>query len=308
MYVAGSNSIVQANPDGTGAVDLGNPGNFLTAGQRIALDSDAGKLYITDYDTYNIIRVNVDGTGAENLGNIGGLLNRPAGIALDPAAGKMYVANWTSDSLIWANLDGTGAETVVANIPTAASAADFANTYGMAIDVDAGKLYFASSNGNAIVRGNTDGTGFEELANPGGFVYRAYGVALDTAAGKMYITSYYGNNIVKANLDGTGAENLGNLGEGLTYPKGIAVDPIGGKIYVTSTTNNLYRANLDGTGGEYLGNAGGLLTGTSGLVLDISYHSVPALNEWGMLILAVILVMLAIWFIRTKRNRSHGTA
>jgi DNA-binding beta-propeller fold protein YncE len=93
MYVPNwfTNTISQANLDGTGGVSLGNLGGTLNGTEGIALDLTAGKMYVVNFINSTISQANLDGTGGVSLGNLGGLLNNPVGIALDLTAGKMYV-------------------------------------------------------------------------------------------------------------------------------------------------------------------------------------------------------------------------
>jgi hypothetical protein len=62
---SGNGTVSRAGLDGTNAENLGNPGNFLSGGLKIALDNTAGKMYITNYDGNSIVRANLDGTDAK---------------------------------------------------------------------------------------------------------------------------------------------------------------------------------------------------------------------------------------------------
>jgi DNA-binding beta-propeller fold protein YncE len=96
---------------------------------------------------------------------------------------------------------------------------------GIAIDAAAGKIYWASTGGNAIKVANLDGTGARVLFPNES---KATGVAIDRAGGKLYWTAYGSGAIRVGNLDGTGARNI-TTGE--TEPSGIALDLVGGKLY-----------------------------------------------------------------------------
>jgi len=108
MYVTnyGNHTVSQANLDGTGGVSLGNPNGTLNLPYGIALDTAAGKMYVTN-GTNTVSRANLYGSGGVSLGNLNGTLNSSRFIALDTAAGKMYVVNG-NNTVSRANLDGTG--------------------------------------------------------------------------------------------------------------------------------------------------------------------------------------------------------
>ena len=109
---AGNYTVTQANLDGTGAVSLGNLNGLVHGIADLALDLQAGKMYLVDYNSCHgtVTRANLDGTGAVNLGNLSGLVNCANGIALDPALGpngSLFVVN--DHNVIMATMDGTGA-------------------------------------------------------------------------------------------------------------------------------------------------------------------------------------------------------
>ncbi len=81
--VAGKHTVVRANLDGTGAEDFGNLGTTLNGPAGIALDVNAGKLYVTGWNSNEVYRANLDGTNGESLGNLGATLTNSSGIALD---------------------------------------------------------------------------------------------------------------------------------------------------------------------------------------------------------------------------------
>lgn len=88
-------------------------------------------------------------------------------IALDVENNKMYYADFEK-GICMANLDGAG-ETVIA--------AEMTDTYcwGMAIDLDAGKIYWSDKTNGIIVRANLDGSEKEDFVtncNP-------YAIAID---------------------------------------------------------------------------------------------------------------------------------
>lgn len=148
------------------------------------------------------------------------------------------------DTIQRAAVNGAGVETLVSS--------GFDTPFGMAIDIQAGKIYFTDlrlpPNGK-IMRANLDGSGFEELVT--GLAGAAF-LDLDIAGGKMYWTSFVNfpesDRIQRANLDGTGLEDLVT---DLPTPLGFALDLSHGRMYWTeNSTRKIRRANLNGSNVE----------------------------------------------------------
>ena len=122
--------------------------------------------------------------------------------------------------------------------------------YGLAIDAEAGMMYWSAD--NVIRRADINGSGIELLVSDAG----ASGIALDLVNGKMYWTRRGGgtdDSIHRANLDGSNNQAILTNGAPLRFdtPLGIAVDPAGGKIYWSSQSRrSIFRADLDGTSPE----------------------------------------------------------
>lgn len=99
-------------------------------------------------------------------------LHAPGSIALDIQATKMY---WTDDgvtanTISRANLDGTGAEVLIwtgtnsrclTNVEL-----DNADPVGIALDMQAGKVYWIERTVGKICRSNLDGSGVETIIGP----------------------------------------------------------------------------------------------------------------------------------------------
>ncbi|MCH7884296.1 MAG: hypothetical protein IIC01_03510, partial [Planctomycetes bacterium] len=117
---------------------------------------------------------------------------------------------------------------------------------GIALDADAGKMYWtkASGNNDRIQRANLDGSAVEDLVTTGLFV--PVGIAVDPTGGKVYWTdpnpaAFW---IRRASLDGSSVEPLITLPDG---PHGIDLDTAAGKMYWTTAGGRIQRANLDGS-------------------------------------------------------------
>jgi DNA-binding beta-propeller fold protein YncE len=142
-------------------------------------------------------------------------------LALAPAVAT------AAGTVFWSNYKTPGAVRSgdFANAAKKDVAAGEAGPEGIAIDAAAGKVYWASTGGNAIKVANLDGSGARVLFPNES---KATGVAIDPAGGKLYWTAYGSGAIRVGNLDGTGARNVLT---GETEPSGIALDLVGGKLY-----------------------------------------------------------------------------
>ena len=120
---------------------------------------------------------------------------------------------------------------------------DFDTPRGLAIDAQAGKMYWGSAE---IERANLDGTDRELVVFNG--LGQVMGVDIDPVNGKVYWADNQLNAVNRANLDGTGVE--------VVIPEfsvlDVAVDPVGGKVYWNANSFSLKRANLDGTDVEFV--------------------------------------------------------
>ena len=75
----------------------------------------------------------------------------------------------------------------------------------VAVDTQAGKIYWSDDVLNNIQRANLDGTGVETIiaSAPG-----SAAIELNIAGGKIYWVEGGGGALMRANLDGTGSESL----------------------------------------------------------------------------------------------------
>ena len=251
----------------------------------IALDTEAGKMYLLDPRARKIQRADLDGSNVEDLVtgigvdlNTVGIFTATYGrIVLDVAAGKMY---WTDDDgrkISRANLDGSDTEDLIIG---------GIGLFGIALDVAAGKMYFGHRFVNDesrfnLWRANLDGSVKEGLVVDN----RVWDIALDAAAGKMYWTGGIqdGGIIRSKNLDGERdyvdtPEDVVVI-ESPGQPMGIALDVSARKIYWTDHSNRfnpgdskdfpavIRRADLDGLNVEDLVTAG--LGSPEGITLDV---------------------------------------
>jgi DNA-binding beta-propeller fold protein YncE len=160
------------------------------------------------------------------------------GIAYDDKHDKIFFSDFfdadTPDGKIWKmNLDGTGPEAIATGI---------LDPYGIALDVEGGKVYWTDDNGT-ISRSNLDGTNQDSSlvhVEEGGM--RA--IALDKANNKMYFYEVQNDNLYISNLDGTDERVLISG----VYGYALFVDTKNHKLYFDDQYGPaLKMANLDGT-------------------------------------------------------------
>jgi DNA-binding beta-propeller fold protein YncE len=172
------------------------------------------------------------------------------------AADRVYWSNSGGDRISYANLDGTGGG---GNLNTTGAISGAGNLYfGLAIDLAAGKLYWANYNAghpedDAISYANLDGSGGGTLDTTGAKVEAPVGVAIDPATNRIYWANSFPGGISWANLDGSGGGDLDTSGATVSEPAGVAIDPATNRIYWTNASaNKISWASLDGSGGEDL--------------------------------------------------------
>jgi Low-density lipoprotein receptor repeat class B/Secretion system C-terminal sorting domain len=116
---------------------------------------------------------------------------------------------------------------------------------GIAVDKNAGKMYWTDPSNDKIQRANIDGSSIEDLVSTP--FSKPMGIALDLVNKHMYWTERHTNSIKRANLDGTNVQTI--LSSLLFPPNCIALDVPNKKIYYAlEGLTGLYRANFDGTG------------------------------------------------------------
>lgn len=212
--------VIQANLDGTGAVELSDLDTTLRWPGDIAVDTVHDQLYFLDGWHSTVFRTNLDGSGVEDLGTLDDLLDEPWGMALDLDGGKMYVVNFNSSTLVQANLDGTGAVNMGDLRGTLRNPSD------VAIDPVHGRLYFTNWSPDSVSTVMLDGSWAVSIGDLDGMLIDPKGIEVDPEGGKIYVINggTTAASILWANLDGSGAVDLGNLGGTLYSPAGIALD------------------------------------------------------------------------------------
>lgn len=187
---------------------------------------------------------------------------------------------------------------------------------GVAVDGEAGKLYWTEAGSAKLQRANLDGSEIEDVVTD---LSTPFGIALDLTGGKVYWTDLGSDKIQRANLDGSNVEDVISAGlgtprgialatdkiywadsgqrtickaaldgsnfqvivdTGLDRPMGIAVDPEGGKVYwADADTGKIQRADLNGS--NVVDVISGDLDRPCGIALDTINHRLYW-SDWGL--------------------------
>lgn len=149
-------------------------------------------------------------------------------------ADGLYFTNDWYDKIQRSDLDGGN----VTNLVTSG----LGSPRGLALDTNAGKMYWADWSADRIGRANLNGSNIEYILTG---LHEPLHVALDPLNHMMYWTEN-DRGIFRATMDGANVEQIRG-GD----PKGVALDVANGKVYYTGSSS-VSRANLDGTGAEAL--------------------------------------------------------
>jgi len=241
----GNAKVQQANPDGTGIVDIATGVNEPTG---IAVDNANGKIYYCDDTNNKIVKANLDGTSPADV--VTGLTS-PNGIALDVANGYIYWSDNGTTTIKRA--DSGGLNQNVTDIVTGQTVAQ------IALDTANNHIYFADQN-TKIRRADLDGTNKNVTDIITGLT-NAYGLALDLTNSMLYFSDYGALRIAKRGIAG-GA--ITDVVTSLADVDHISLDTKNGVIYfATFSDQKIRKVNFDGTGlanviGSGLGNTTGI--------------------------------------------------
>lgn len=286
----GAGRILSANPDGSDLKTLVSEGRKLPDG--LAVDVAAGHLYWTNMgnpkmNDGSILRSDLDGRNVTTIIAPGGTFT-PKQLQIDKLNGKLYWSDREGMRVMRANLDGSKIETLVDTSRGDPLPGADPNKWcvGIAVDADAGKLYWSQKGGDnagegRILRGNlhiprgqtpADRTDIELLYDK---LPEPIDLDIDPGARMLYWTDRgdppRGNTVNRAPLDASAGKHgapeivFHHLMEGI----GLALDPKGGRLFVTDLGGSVYSANLDGSNQKTLLIAEGNLSG-------IAYAELPA--------------------------------
>jgi hypothetical protein len=154
----------RANLDGS------NPETVFTLDSNsfrsVAVDPINAKLYFTDTTADVIRRTNLDGSSPEVLWSSSEVTFN-GHIALDAAAGKMYWTDPGLNAIFRADLDGSNVEPLVdfTAYPRVGTGSTGAMSYGLALDLPAGKMYWTDFVSKTLYRADLDGSKVVLLAS-----------------------------------------------------------------------------------------------------------------------------------------------
>jgi DNA-binding beta-propeller fold protein YncE len=286
----GAGRVLSANPDGSDLRTLVSEGRKLPDG--LAVDVAAGHLYWTNMgnpkaNDGSIFRSDLDGRNVATIIAPGDTFT-PKQMQIDKPNGRLYWSDREGMRVMRANFDGSRIETLVdTSQGDPRPGADPAKwCVGVAIDADAGKLYWTQKGGDnagdgRILRANLDiprsqtpthRTDIELLYHK---LPEPIDLDLDLGSRLLYWTDRgdppRGNTVSRAPLEAPRGGRpppeivFSNLMEGI----GLALDPKHGRMFITDFGGTVYSANLDGSGQKTLLFAEGNLTG-------IAYVELPA--------------------------------
>jgi DNA-binding beta-propeller fold protein YncE len=288
---ASSGQVFSANPDGSDLKVIVSEGRRLPDG--IVVDLEAGHLYWTNMgnpsaNDGSIERSDFDG---QNLTHIvpPGATFTPKQLQLDEKSRKLYWCDREGMRIMRANRDGSNLETLLDTSEGDSRPGKDIKKWcvGIALDVEAGKLYWTQKGSDnagegrifranlEIPKGQTPGNRkdvellYDNLPEP-------IDLELDLANRTIYWTDRgdppRGNTVNRAPMNpaqGNGKKEPVIIFDHLMEGIGIALDLKGGRMFLTDLGGSVYSANLDGSNKKTVLAAEGNLTG-------IAYAEIPA--------------------------------
>ncbi len=288
---ASSGQVFSANPDGSDLKVIVSEGRRLPDG--IVVDTKAGHLYWTNMgnpvaNDGSIERADFDG---QNLTHIvpPGATFTPKQLQLDEKNRKLYWCDREGMRVMRANLDGSNLETLIDTSEGNARPGKDIKKWcvGIALDVEAGKLYWTQKGSDnagegRIFRANLEIPKGQSAASRKDIELLYEGLPepidleLDLANRTIYWTDRgdppRGNTVNRAPMDpaqGNGKKEPVIIFDHLMEGIGIALDLKGGRMFLTDLGGSVYSANLDGSNKKTVLAAEGNLTG-------IVYAEIPA--------------------------------
>jgi DNA-binding beta-propeller fold protein YncE len=288
---ASSGQVFSANPDGSDLKVIVSEGRRLPDG--IVVDLEAGHLYWTNMgnpsaNDGSIERSDFDG---QNLTHIvpPGATFTPKQLQLDEKNRKLYWCDREGMRIMRANLDGSNLETLLDTSEGDSRPGKDIKKWcvGIALDVEAGKLYWTQKGSDnagegRIFRANLEVPKGQTPANRKDveLLYdnlpEPIDLELDLANRTIYWTDRgdppRGNTVNRAPMNpaqGNGKKEPVIIFDHLMEGIGIALDLKGGRMFLTDLGGAVYSANLDGSNKKTVLAAEGNLTG-------IVYAEIPA--------------------------------
>jgi DNA-binding beta-propeller fold protein YncE len=287
---ASSGQVFSANPDGSDLKVIVSEGRRLPDG--IVVDLTAGHLYWTNMgnpvsNDGSIERSDLDGSNVTHIVPPGNTFT-PKQLQLDEKNRKLYWCDREGMRIMRTNLDGSNIETLLDTSEGEARPGKDIKKWcvGIALDVEAGKLYWTQKGSDnagegRIFRANLEIPKGQSAGNRKDIELLYEGLPepidleLDLANRTIYWTDRgdppRGNTVNRAPMDPALANGkdpeiiFDHLMEGI----GIALDLKGGRMFMTDLGGSVYSANLDGSNKKTVSAVEGNLTG-------IAYAEIPA--------------------------------
>jgi DNA-binding beta-propeller fold protein YncE len=288
---ASSGEVFSASPDGSDVRVIVSEGRRLPDG--IVVDTAAGHLYWTNMgnptaNDGSIERADFDGKNVIHIVSPGGTFT-PKQLQLDEKNSKLYWCDREGMRVMRANLDGSNIETLIDTSEGDARPGKDIKKWcvGIALDVEAGKLYWTQKGSDnagegRIFRANLEIPKGQSPANRNDIELLYDGLPepidleLDLANRKIYWTDRgdppRGNTVNRAPMDpaqGNGKKQPEIIFDHLMEGIGIALDLKGNRMFLTDLGGSVYSASLDGSNRKTVLAAEGNLTG-------IVYAEIPA--------------------------------
>jgi DNA-binding beta-propeller fold protein YncE len=288
---ASSGEVFSASPDGSDVRVIVSEGRRLPDG--IVVDTAAGHLYWTNMgnptaNDGSIERADFDGKNVIHIVSPGGTFT-PKQLQLDEKNRKLYWCDREGMRVMRANLDGSNIETLIDTSEGDARPGKDIKKWcvGIALDVEAGKLYWTQKGSDnagegRIFRANLEIPKGQSPANRNDIELLYDGLPepidleLDLANRKIYWTDRgdppRGNTVNRAPMDpaqGNGKKQPEIIFDHLMEGIGIALDLKGNRMFLTDLGGSVYSASLDGSNRKTVLAAEGNLTG-------IVYAEIPA--------------------------------
>jgi len=287
----GAGRVLSAKPDGSDLKTIISEGRKLPDG--IVVDVEAGHIYWTNMGSSpkandgSIDRADLDGSKIITIVPAGGT-HTPKQLQLDKKNGKLYWCDREGMRVMRCNLDGSNIDTLIDTSGGDSRPGSDATKWcvGIALDVEAGKLYWTQKGSDnagqgRIFRANLEIPKGQTAANRKDIellyenLPEPIDLDLDVDNRMMYWTDRgdppRGNTVNRAPMDVTPGIRVvpeilfPNLMEGI----GLALDLKARRMFFTDFGGSVYCANLDGSEKRMLLYAEGNLAG-------IAYAELPA--------------------------------
>ena len=287
----GAGRVLSANPDGSDLKTLVSEGRKLPDG--LVVDVAAGYLYWTNMgnpkaNDGSIFRSDLDGRNMTTIIAPGDTFT-PKQLQIDKPDGKLYWSDREGMRVMRADLDGSNIETLIDTSKGDSRPGADPNKWcvGIAVDANAGKLYWSQKGGDnagqgSILRANLDIPKGQTPASRTdidllyGKLPEPIDLDLDLGTRLLYWTDRgdppRGNTVNRAPLDAPQAKRpapeivFTHLMEGI----GLALDTKHGRMFITDFGGSVYSANLDGSNQKTLLIAEGNLTGIAYAALPVA--------------------------------------